>query len=154
VRIVLQAADYFGYNRLQHGRVWRYPVPIPRKQAGAFRLAVWNASMAVHAKLSRLAEIEPDIAVVPECASIEIVRRKLAGDAPPHSMAWIGMKPNKGLGVFGFGGTSVMLATTTASSHARGCPRCRPSRWDRTPIGSAPASATMSPWSSISVYPC
>ncbi len=58
--------------------------------------------MALHRKFPALLALEPDIAIVGECAEPEIVRAKLAA-APECREIWIGTNPNKGLGVFAFG---------------------------------------------------
>lgn len=68
------------------------------------RLIVWNCNMALHDKLHRLRELQPDIAIIPECASPDILRSK-AGLATPDEMQWIkGKSDHKGVGVFGFNG--------------------------------------------------
>jgi hypothetical protein len=64
--------------------------------------------MRLHDKLPLLAALEPDVAVVPECANIDILRRKAPLFVPP-SAVWVGDIPNKGLGVFGFGDFRVTL---------------------------------------------
>lgn len=71
------------------------------------RLVVWNANMAVHRKLDALAALRPDIAVIPECADPTVLASKASTTIPP--MIWIGNNPNKGLGVFAFGGYSIRL---------------------------------------------
>ena len=72
------------------------------------KLVGWNCCMALHDKLPLLADLSPDVAVVPECANIATLRRKAPGSMPP-SVAWIGDNPNNGLGVFGFGDFHVSL---------------------------------------------
>lgn len=68
--------------------------------------------MGVHSKLAHLVErYSPDIAIIPECAEEHILRNKAGLLMPECTMAWIGLNPNKGLGVFGFGPYSVELAT-------------------------------------------
>ena len=66
-----------------------------------FRLVVWNCSQALHSKYERLAALEPDVAIVPECAEPDVIRRKspnfLFGDCE-----WRGTIKHKGLGVFAF----------------------------------------------------
>src|SRR4051812_7895168 len=72
--------------------------------AMSLRVVVWNANMAVHRKLDLLVEsLRPDIAIIPECATEDVLRRKGGLLLPDFSMAWVGTNPNKGLGVFGFG---------------------------------------------------
>ncbi|MGI9412086.1 MAG: hypothetical protein ACR2PM_00340 [Hyphomicrobiales bacterium] len=73
------------------------------------RLVAWNCNMALHRKFDALLGLEPDIAVVSECAEpARLLQRGL--DCAPHSPVWIGGNPNKGLGVFAFNGYAVGLA--------------------------------------------
>lgn len=58
----------------------------------------WNCSQAFRKKVSQLSKMSPDLAVVPECESLE----KMNG---AHQQLfsyglWFGDNPNKGLGVF------------------------------------------------------
>jgi exodeoxyribonuclease-3 len=74
------------------------------------RLVTWNCNMALHRKFAALRRLEPDIAVVCECA--EPARWLSRGDcsalsAPP---VWIGDNPHKGLGVLAFNGYAARLA--------------------------------------------
>jgi exodeoxyribonuclease III len=79
------------------------------------RIVVWNCCMALHEKYERLLDLKPDIAIVPECAEPDVLRRK----APGFSFAdceWrgteypdTGVDPNKGLGVFTFGDLRLRL---------------------------------------------
>lgn len=58
--------------------------------------------MALHDKHEYLLALAPDIAIIPECANIDVMRKK----APyflPASAIWIGDNRQKGLGVFTFG---------------------------------------------------
>jgi exodeoxyribonuclease-3 len=67
--------------------------------------------MALHRKFAALMELEPDIAVISECAKLERLRDK----APlfvPASAVWVGENPNKGLGVFAFNAHKVALSNT------------------------------------------
>jgi len=67
--------------------------------------------MALHRKLPVLADrLGPDIAIVPECANEEILRRKGGRALPEVSMVWKGRLKDKGLAVFGFGDYEVSLA--------------------------------------------
>ena len=72
------------------------------------RLVFWNCNMALHAKLPALAALRPDIAVISECATPEIVRRK-APLLMPGSAVWVGQNPQKGLGILAFGEYQVTL---------------------------------------------
>jgi hypothetical protein len=58
--------------------------------------------MALHDKYEHLLALAPDLAVIPECANINVLR----GKAPrflPTSSIWIGDNRHKRLGVFTFG---------------------------------------------------
>src|SRR5216684_4827436 len=66
------------------------------------RLVSWNCRSGFHRKLESLATLAPDIAIVSECASLEILARKVPG-LRPTSAVWVGSNPHKGLGVFSFG---------------------------------------------------
>src|SRR3954453_8893270 len=67
------------------------------------RLSVWNCSMALHNKFEHLLSLKPDVAVIPECAEPDILRKKA-----PHfeftDCEWSGINKDKGLGVFSFNG--------------------------------------------------
>ena len=73
------------------------------------RIVIWNCSMALHSKLEPLMSLNPDIAIIPECATPEIVKKKQPvfyySDA-----AWIGLSKHKGLGVFTFSDLSVRVS--------------------------------------------
>jgi exodeoxyribonuclease III len=67
------------------------------------RIVVWNCNMALHRKIDRLLALKPDVAVVPECATPELLRQKAALFIPEH-FRWMAVKSeHKGLGVFAFG---------------------------------------------------
>jgi exodeoxyribonuclease-3 len=74
----------------------------------SFRLVVWNCNMALHAKHERLLSLRPDVAVVPECAEPDILRRK-APDFRFADCEWRGSGKDKGLGVFTFGDLRLRL---------------------------------------------
>ena len=57
--------------------------------------------MALHRKYDELLALEPDIAVIPECANSKLLEKN-APKFKPKSMVWVGDKPQKGLGVFTF----------------------------------------------------
>jgi hypothetical protein len=70
------------------------------------RLVVWNCNMALDRKWEHLLSLNPDVAVVPEAATPEILRRK----APAFAFAnceWEGWYKHKGLAVFTFGAYSL-----------------------------------------------
>jgi exodeoxyribonuclease-3 len=66
------------------------------------RIVVWNCNMALQDKYEPLLAISPDIAIVPESANIDVLRKK-ASSFLPTSSVWIGDNQHKGLGVFTFG---------------------------------------------------
>jgi len=66
------------------------------------RLVSWNCRSGFHRKLGSLATLAPDVAIVSECANLEILARKAPG-LQPTSALWVGTNPHKGLGVFSFG---------------------------------------------------
>jgi exodeoxyribonuclease-3 len=64
--------------------------------------------MALHSKYERLLSLRPDVAVVPECAEPDILRRK----APGFNFSdceWKGTTKDKGLGVFSFDGSELRV---------------------------------------------
>lgn len=66
------------------------------------RIVTWNCHMAFHRKYEQLLALRPDVAVIPECGSIDVLRKR-APDFQPTSAIWIGDSERKGLGVFTFG---------------------------------------------------
>jgi exodeoxyribonuclease III len=66
------------------------------------RMVVWNCNMALHEKYEHLLALEPDVAVISECANAELLREK-APNFVSSSSVWIGDNSHKGLGVFAFG---------------------------------------------------
>lgn len=74
------------------------------------RLVAWNCNMALHRKFDALLRLNPDVAVISECAQPEQLRARgldLDGVSGP---VWIGENRHKGLAVFGFNGYSVYPA--------------------------------------------
>jgi exodeoxyribonuclease III len=66
------------------------------------RILVWNINMAVHKKVALLRRLAPDIAILPECASPEVIVAK----RPEFTFTdaeWQERSRHKGLGVFSFG---------------------------------------------------
>jgi exodeoxyribonuclease-3 len=62
--------------------------------------------MALHTKYQYLMALRPDVAIIPECAEPDILRRK----APEFAFTdceWSGQFKDKGLGVFSFNGYSL-----------------------------------------------
>ncbi len=64
--------------------------------------------MALHRKFDALLALEPDIAVICECADPSTLRER--GLELDHDPVWIGRNRHKGLGVFAFNGHRVELA--------------------------------------------
>lgn len=68
------------------------------------RIVTWNCNMGLRLKFDRLLSLRPDVAVVQECADPD-------GANPwrPDCTAydWIGFNPDKGLGIFTFGGLTL-----------------------------------------------
>lgn len=75
------------------------------------RILVWNLNMAAHKKVALLQQLAPDLAILPECASPEVVAAK----CPEFSFTdaqWVERSRHKGLGVFSFG--DVRLARSSS----------------------------------------
>jgi len=75
------------------------------------RFVSWNCSMALHKKFEALMSLEPDIAVVCECAEPDRLRKKIDAIGIDVDSVWVGANPNKGLAVFAFNGYRLRLAT-------------------------------------------
>jgi exodeoxyribonuclease-3 len=58
--------------------------------------------MALHDKYKHLLALKPDVAIIPECANVDLIRQK-APDFVHSSSIWVGDNRHKGLGVFAFG---------------------------------------------------
>jgi len=84
----------FGILERDHG--------VARPKRKTLRLVVWNCNMALHRKWQYLEELDADIAIIPESAQPEILR-KHGIPIPETSHAWYGKNSHKGLGVFAFG---------------------------------------------------
>lgn len=66
------------------------------------RIVTWNCNQALHKKAGALMRLEPDIAIIQECADWEhLVRNKT--HLPCRDHEWMGFNPNKGLAIFSFG---------------------------------------------------
>ena len=74
------------------------------------RLVAWNCNMALHRKLEALRRLEPDIAIISECACPERLRTLGALDAVSTDPVWVGDNPTKGLAVLAFNGYRLSLA--------------------------------------------
>jgi hypothetical protein len=60
------------------------------------RLLVWNCSGRLHDKLSDLHDLEPDVAVLAECACPEVLLRRIRpGDLDARDLLWDGTHPSR-----------------------------------------------------------
>jgi exodeoxyribonuclease-3 len=73
------------------------------------RIVAWNCNMALHRKYEHLLSLQPDIAVISECANAELIAQKITSFRPSSSI-WIGDNRHKGLAVFTFGPFKAMLS--------------------------------------------
>jgi exodeoxyribonuclease III len=74
------------------------------------RIVAWNCHMAFHAKHPLVDALNPDIAVISECACPEILAAKapeFVAGLGAKAIAWVGTNPNKGLGVFAYNGLTL-----------------------------------------------
>lgn len=72
------------------------------------RLVAWNCNGGFHRKAAALAALEPDIAVISECAQAHLLEaRGLAVDR--RRFLWVGTNANKGLAVLAFRGWHLSL---------------------------------------------
>jgi exodeoxyribonuclease-3 len=76
------------------------------------RLVVWNCNMALHRKIDAVLALQPDVAVISECAQPLQLAAKSTSDWFETEPVWIGRNPHKGLGVFAFNGVCVALSAT------------------------------------------
>ena len=67
------------------------------------RIVTWNCSMALHRKAAPLLALEPDIAVVCECAEPDRLRARGGMDWVQSRPVWVGQNPHKGLAVLARG---------------------------------------------------
>jgi len=68
------------------------------------RLVAWNCRSALHRKIDALMRTGPDVAIVAECANLQLLFRQAPETFEPTSAVWVGSSnPHKGLGVFAFG---------------------------------------------------
>lgn len=80
------------------------------------RLVIWNCKGAFRRKYDFMAELRPDILVVPECEKFSDLTEQL-GALPLRSREWIGDNSRKGLGVFSYGEYQLALHPNYASQH-------------------------------------
>jgi len=74
------------------------------------RLATWNCSMALHRKFDAMLGLQPDIAIICECAEPQRLQAWAGLDGIGAETVWVGDNCNKGLAVFAFNGYRVSLA--------------------------------------------
>ncbi len=60
--------------------------------------------MALHRKFDALMRLKPDVAVISECANLQRLQDRGAGEWFQGDPVWVGDNPNKGLAVFTFNG--------------------------------------------------
>ena len=70
------------------------------------RIVAWNCNMGLHDKWEHLHALAPDIAIIPECAEPDVLRRR-APEFQFSDCEWQGERNDKGLGVFAFGGVAL-----------------------------------------------
>jgi hypothetical protein len=71
------------------------------------KLVTWNCKSAFGRKLAAVAQLNPDILVIPECGKLEGSVASVLGLPPVNSFDWVGTDKNKGLGVIAYGDYSV-----------------------------------------------
>jgi len=81
------------------------------------RLITWNCKGAFARKHATIASLKPDVPVLPEAAKMTGLSQVL-GQAPVHSVQWVGENPRKGLAVVSYGDYSLAV-------HERHDPRLR-----------------------------
>ena len=72
------------------------------------RLITWNCKGAFHRKHDFVAELNPDVLIVPECEKLSEVSRPF-GSTPARTIEWFGSNPRKGLAVIAYGDYSFEL---------------------------------------------
>ena len=74
-----------------------------RAASNAMTIVAWNCNMALHKKYEHLLALQPDVAVIPECAHPDLIAERAPGFLPSWR-DWIGgSNRHKGLAVFTFG---------------------------------------------------
>jgi exodeoxyribonuclease-3 len=74
------------------------------------RFATWNCSMALHRKFDAMLGLQPDIAVICECAEPQRWQARAGSAGIGAETVWVGDNCNKGLAVLAFNGYRVSLA--------------------------------------------
>ncbi len=75
------------------------------------RLVAWNCNMALHRKVDALLSLQPDLAIISECAAPHRLRANCDPDWIECEPVWIGENEVKGLAIFGFNGHRPTLIT-------------------------------------------
>lgn len=76
------------------------------------RIVAWNCNMALDRKIDALLGLEPDVAIVCECAEPGRLRARSRSSWMQGDPVWVGRNPHKGLAVFTFNGYAARLAET------------------------------------------
>ena len=74
------------------------------------RIATWNCGMALHRKFDVVLGLQPDIAVICECAEPKRLQACAGSVGVGAEMVWVGDNANKGLAVVAFNGYRVSSA--------------------------------------------
>lgn len=78
-----------------------------KRPKNGLRIVTWNCRGALHRKIELLAALEPDVAVIQECATVGKWHAPQVSDA-----LWCGSNPNKGLAVVAFRGNQLQSVDT------------------------------------------
>ncbi len=81
------------------------------------RLVAWNCNMALHRKLEALRSLQPDVAVLSECAKPELVAERAGLMGLDAESVWIGGNKHKGLAVLAYNGYRLRLDDAYQASH-------------------------------------
>lgn len=74
------------------------------------RIVAWNCNMALDRKIDALLGLDPDVAIVCECAEPGRLRARSRSSWMHGEPVWVGRNPHKGLAVFAFNGYAARLA--------------------------------------------
>jgi hypothetical protein len=72
--------------------------------------------MALRLKVDRLLSLRPDVAVIQECADPDAAGKGWRPDCTGYD--WIGFNPDKGLGIFTFGGLALTRSASYSETYA------------------------------------
>ena len=99
---MLNPVDGNAHRDRRKGPQGRSPQRRPTGERTGLRIVVWNLNMAAHKKIALLRRLEPDLAILPECAAPEVIVAKCP-DFTFTDAYWQERSRHKGLGVFSFG---------------------------------------------------